>query len=86
MRKADDASHDAVIEALDGTSYDSPGGLVTIDGQTNHAIMDVYVCVGDRKQRFKTLETHRQQTPADTQAVCNLRDNPSDTTQYMIDI
>ena len=86
VRKAGSADPDAVIEALDGTSFDSPGGKVTIDGQTNHAIMDVYVCVGDRNQRFKTLETHRQQVPADTQAVCNLRDNPDDNTQYMIEI
>ena len=75
-----------VIEALGGTSFESPGGLVTIDGQTNHAVMDVYVCIGDRNQRFKTLEVHKQQKPADTQAVCDLVKNPNDDTQYMIDI
>lgn len=86
VRKAGSPDPDAVIEALDGTSFDSPGGLVTIDGQTNHAVMDVYVCIGDRNQRFKTLEVHKQQKPTDTQAVCNLHENPNDNTQYMIEI
>ncbi|MBM3484344.1 MAG: urea ABC transporter [Alphaproteobacteria bacterium] len=86
VRKANSAEPDAVIEALGGTSFESPGGLVTIDGQTNHATMDVYVCIGDRNQRFKTLEVHKQRPPADTQAVCDLIKNPNDDTQYMIDI
>ncbi|MEQ8652714.1 MAG: transporter substrate-binding protein [Kiloniellales bacterium] len=84
VRKAGDASPEAVIEALPGVEYNSPGGLVTIDGQTNHAIMDVHLVISNRNKGFDLIETFPQRKPEDTQAVCNLYENPGDNKQYTI--
>lgn len=86
VRKAGDASPDAVIEALDGVQFDAPGGLVTVDGQTNHAIMDIHLVKVNRNQGWDHIETYPQRQPSDTQAVCNLRENPDDNKQYTIDL
>ena len=66
------SSADAVIEALPGTSFDAPGGKVTIDGQTNHAIMDIHLIRANREQGWDHLGTTEQLQPVDTQAVCTL--------------
>ncbi len=84
VRKAGDASPDAVIEALDKVSFESPGGLVTVDGQTNHAIMDVHLVISNRNKSFDLIETFPQRKPEDTQAVCNLYENPNDNEQYIL--
>lgn len=86
VRKAGDPSPDAVIEALDGVQFEAPGGLVTIDGQTNHAIMDIHLVQVNRNQGWDHIETYSQRPPEDTQAVCNLNDNPNDNNQYIIDL
>lgn len=86
VRKAGDAAPDAVIEALDGVQFDAPGGLVTIDGQTNHAIMDIHLVQANRNQGWDHIETYSQRPPADTQAVCDLHANPNDNQQYLLDL
>jgi urea ABC transporter substrate-binding protein len=85
VRKAGDPAPDAVIAALDGVQFEAPGGLVTVDGQTNHAVMDVHLVKSNNKQGWDHLETFKQLQPADTQAVCDLRKNPDDTTQYTLE-
>lgn len=82
--KAGDPSPDAVIEALPGVQFAAPGGLVTIDGQTRHAVMDIHLVVSNREQGFDHLETYAQRQPEDTQAVCDLVKNPDDTRQYTL--
>ena len=82
VKKAGSADVDAVVEALDGTQFEAPGGLVTIDGQTNHCVMDVHLVRSNRNQSFDLIETFGQQQPTGTQSVCNLFENPDDTTQY----
>jgi branched-chain amino acid transport system substrate-binding protein len=84
VRKAGDPSPDAVIEALPGTQFEAPGGLVTVDGQTNHAVMDIHLVRTNRNRSWDHIRTFEQRQPRDTQAVCNLKDNPTDTTQYII--
>lgn len=75
-----------VIEALEKpASYTGPAGKTTIDPATHHAILDVYVAeLKDKK--FKVLESFPQQPPADTAAVCNLKKNPNENKQYVIDV
>lgn len=65
-----------VIEALrSGLSYEGPSGTVTIDPQTHHASMNVYI--GElENQDFRILESFENQPPADTQLVCDLNENP----------
>jgi branched-chain amino acid transport system substrate-binding protein len=71
-----------VIAALGGTSFDGAGGRYTIDGKTNHVVMDVHIAQGNRDGGFDLLKSFSQRPPSDTQAVCNLVANPNDTKQY----
>jgi branched-chain amino acid transport system substrate-binding protein len=75
-----------VIEALPGVQFDAPGGLVTVDGQTNHAIMDIHLVRSNRNKGFDHIETFKQRSPADTQAVCDLTKNPDDNQQYTLQL
>ena len=82
VRKAGSAEPDDVIAALDGVTFDGPGGLYTIDGKTNHVVMDVHIATGNREGSFDLVKSFSQRQPTDTQAVCDLEANPNDTTQY----
>lgn len=84
VKKAGDAAPDAVIEALASgdVSFNGAGGLYSIDGQTNHATMDIHLVRGNASQSFDVLQSFSQRPPTDTQQVCNLFENPNDTTQY----
>jgi ABC-type branched-subunit amino acid transport system substrate-binding protein len=82
VKKAGSVKPDDVIPALGGTSYNGAGGLYTIDGQTNHTIMDIHVAVGNKTGGFDLIKSFSQRPPADTQAVCDLKKNPNDTKQY----
>lgn len=82
VKKANSAKPDDVIAALGGVSFEGAGGLYTIDGQTNHTIMDVHIARGNRTGTFDLVKSFSQRPPSDTQAVCNLIENPNDTKQY----
>lgn len=82
VKKAGSPEPDDVIAALDKTQFAGPGGLYTIDGQTNHTIMDIHIAVGNAQGGFDLIKSFSQRQPADTQAVCNLFENPNDTKQY----
>jgi len=86
VRRAGSVEPDAVIEKLGGTSVEGAGGLYTIDGQTNHTTMNIHVAVQDDKQEFEAIRTFEQMPPIDTQLVCNLFENPNDTTQYEVEL
>ncbi|USG62525.1 transporter substrate-binding protein [Sneathiella marina] len=82
VRKAGSTDRDDVIEALEtGLSIDGPGGRVTIDPKTHHAVLDVHIMELDG-QKMKVLETSQQRQPIDTQAVCDLEANPNDNKQH----
>jgi len=85
-KKAGSLDRMKVIEALEqNASFDGPAGKTTIDPQTHHTILDVYI--GEAKdKKFNVLETFSQQKPADTQAVCDLKKNPNENKQYVIDV
>ncbi|MGE3304368.1 MAG: transporter substrate-binding protein [Rhizobiaceae bacterium] len=82
VKKANSSKPDDVIAAMDGVSYQGAGGLYTVDGKTNHTVMDVHIAAGNRSGSFDLLKSFSQRQPTDTQAVCNLAENPNDTTQY----
>ncbi len=86
VRKAGSLERDAIIEALEsGISIEGPAGKVTVDPLTHHAILDVHI-MEIEDQKMKVIETLPQRQPIDTQAVCDLRKNPEDNTQYEIEI
>jgi branched-chain amino acid transport system substrate-binding protein len=85
VRKADSIERMPVIEALEtGISIEGPGGKVTVDPQTHHAVLDVHL-MEFQDQAMRVVETLPQREPIDTQAVCDLTANPDDNTQYEIE-
>jgi branched-chain amino acid transport system substrate-binding protein len=80
VKAAGTIDREPVIEALrSNLSYDGPSGKVTIDSQTNHLSMDVYI--GElANQEWNIVESFDNQPPADTQLVCNLNENPNQST------
>ena len=86
VKKAGSIDRMKVIEALEGNaSFDGPAGKTTIDPQTHHTVLDVYI--GEAKdKKFTVVEKFLQQKPADTSAVCDLKKNPNENKQYVIDV
>ena len=86
VKKAGTIDRMKVIEALEGNaSYTGPAGKTTIDPQTHHTVLDVYI--GEAKdKKFNVVQSFSQQTPADTAAVCDLKKNPNENKQYIIDV
>jgi branched-chain amino acid transport system substrate-binding protein len=82
VKKAGKPDPDPVIKALDKTTFDGPGGLYTIDGKTNHTVMDVHIMRCNRQRKYDLIRSFPQRQPIDTQAVCDLFKYPNDTTQY----
>ena len=80
VKAAGTTDRDPVIEALrGGLTYDGPSGPVTIDALTNHCNMNVYIAeLAD--QKWNIVESFDNQPPADTQLVCNLVENPDQST------
>ena len=86
VEMAGSMERDAIIGALEtGISIDGPGGKVTVDPKTHHAILDVHL-MEIRDQKMNLIETLPQREPIDTQSVCDLLANPDDNTQYEIKI
>lgn len=86
LRKAGSKDREALIAAVEGgLSIDGPGGKVTIDPKTHHAVLDVHLMEFDN-QSMKVIESFSQRQPIDTQTVCDLAANPDDNTQYEITV
>jgi urea transport system substrate-binding protein len=86
VKKAGSLDRMKVIEALEAdASYDGPAGKTTLDPKTHHTILDVYIGEA-RDKKILVLEKFPQQTPADTAAVCDLKKNPNENKQYVIDV
>ena len=86
VKKAGSLDRMKVIEALEADAfYDGPAGKTTLDPKTHHTILDVYIGEA-RDKKILVLEKFPQQTPADTAAVCDLKKNPNENKQYVIDV
>jgi urea transport system substrate-binding protein len=80
VKAAGTTDREPVIEALrSGLSYEGPSGTVTIDAQTNHCSMNVYIAEL-QDQTWNIVESFENQPPADTQMVCDLVANPDQAT------
>ena len=84
VRKAKSINRDAVIKALDtGISFQGPSGKIVLDPQTHHATLDLSI-LEMRGQKLQVKQSFSQLPPKETQAVCDLKKNPSSSTQYEI--
>lgn len=80
VKAAGSVEREAVIEALrSGISFDGPSGPVTIEPKTNHALQNVYLAEL-KDQSFNILESYENQPPSDTLLVCDLVENPDQST------
>ena len=86
VREAGSLDRESVIAALEtGISVQGPGGMVTVDPKTHHAVLDVHL-MEIENQGMTVIDTLSQRQPIDTQAVCDLETNPDDNQQYEIEI
>ncbi|MEO1200640.1 MAG: ABC transporter substrate-binding protein [Pseudomonadota bacterium] len=84
VRQAGTLDRASLLEALEsGLSIDGPGGTITVDPATHHAILDVHIMEFEN-QGMTLIETLPQRAPIDTQSVCDLSANPDDNEQYEI--
>ena len=86
VKKAKSIDRMKVIEALEANhTFSGPAGKTAIDPKTHHCSLDVYIAEAQNRA-FKVLESYPQQPPADTAAVCDLKKNPNENQQYVIDV
>ncbi|KAE9625983.1 urea ABC transporter substrate-binding protein [Parasedimentitalea maritima] len=86
VEMAGSLDRDSIIDALEtGISIEGPGGKVTVDPKTHHAVLDVHLMEFE-DQKMKVIETLPQRQPIDTQSVCDLATSPNDNIQYEIQI
>ena len=86
VEKANSVDRMKVIEALEANhSFSGPAGQTAIDSKTHHCILDIYIAEAQNRG-FKVLGSYPQQPPADTAAVCDLKKNPNENQQYVIDV
>lgn len=82
VEMAGSIERDALIAALEsGLSFEGPGGNVTVDPKTHHAVLDVHI-MEVQDQGMNVVETLPQRQPIDTQNVCDLQTNPNENQQY----
>ena len=86
VKKAKSVKQADMIKALEsGISIMGPGGKVTIDAKTHHAVLDVHI-MEVKDQKMNVLQSFSQRPPIDTQLVCDLKKNPDSNVQHEIKI
>jgi branched-chain amino acid transport system substrate-binding protein len=82
VKTAGSVDRAAVIEALDSpVGIDGPSGRLEIEPKTHHAVQNVYLAEL-QNQEYTILESYPQQPPTDTLLVCDLQENPNQSTFY----
>lgn len=82
VRKAGSTKREDVIAALRSpVSFDGPSGTVTIEPKTNHLIQNIHIAE-IKNQKLSILESFPSQPPTDTLLVCDLNENPNQSTFY----
>jgi branched-chain amino acid transport system substrate-binding protein len=86
VKKAGSVDRDKLIKVLEsGIAIEGPAGLVTMDGKTHHAALDIKVMeVKDQKLTIK--QSFKQRPPSDTAASCNLEKNPNENKQFEVTV
>lgn len=82
VEKVGELDREKIIAALEtGISFDGPGGKMTVDTKTHHAVMSTVIAeVKDGK--FAIIGKNDDVPPLDTQAVCDLIANPTLSKQF----
>ncbi|GAB3881385.1 transporter substrate-binding protein [Terrabacter terrigena] len=85
-KKAGSTDRVKVTAALEGgTSFDGPGGQVSVDPKTHHSVYDVHIASTNDKHSFDIVKTTPQVQPAWEQQVCDLQAKPDVNKQFSLD-
>lgn len=86
VKKAGSLDRAKVLAALEsGISIQGPGGTVTMDPKTHHAILDINV-MEVKNQKLTIKQQFKARPPSDTAQFCDLGKNPDDNKQYEVKI
>lgn len=83
VKKAGSLDRDKVLDALEsGLSVDAPHGRVTMEGDTHHCTMDMYL-VDVRDGRYRVLQKAPAVKSVDMAGQCDLLKNPNTNRQFV---
>jgi urea transport system substrate-binding protein len=86
VKKAGSLDRAKMLAAIEsGVSIQGPGGTVTLEPKTHHAILDIHV-MEVKNQKLAIKQTFKGRKPADTAQFCDLAKNPDDNKQYEVKI
>lgn len=83
VNKAGSLDTRKVIGALEtGITFESPGGMISLDPQTHHVVHSVHLAKVNRKRGFDIIRSWSNVAPIETMAVCNLLKSPNSHVQF----
>jgi branched-chain amino acid transport system substrate-binding protein len=86
VKKAGSLDREKMLAAIEsGVSIQGPGGTVTLDPKTHHAILDINV-MEVKNQKLTIKQQFKARPPSDTLQFCDLQKNPKDNKQYEVKI
>ena len=88
-KKAGSADPEKVIDAIEageGIDLDSPEGHIRMLPGSHHFVHNVYIVAGDANHNFEVLQEHKDVMPEYIQKVCNLKEDPKLSKQFVPDI
>ena len=86
VKKAGSLDREKMLSAIEsGVSIVGPGGTVTLDPKTHHAILDINV-MEVKGQKLTIKQQFKARKPSDTAQFCDLAKNPNDNKQYEVKI
>ncbi len=84
VKKAGTLERAKLLAAIEsGVSIQGPGGTVTLDPKTHHAILDINV-MEVKNQKLTIKQQFKARKPLDTAQYCDLAKNPDDNKQYEV--
>lgn len=83
VKKAGSIDRDKVIKALEsGISFQSPSGVVTMNGRSHHVTQNVSIAVTNSHHGFTVISTQHNVPPSYENSVCNLIASPNTNKQF----
>ncbi len=86
VKKAGSLDREKMLAAIEsGVSIQGPGGKVTLDAKTHHAILDIKV-MEVKGQKLTIKQEFRARPPSDTAQFCDLIKNPAENKQFEVKV
>ena len=86
VRKAGSLDREKMLAAIEsGVSIQGPGGKVTLEPKTHHAILDIKV-MEVKGQKLTIKQEFKARPPSDTAQFCDLIKNPAENKQFEVKV